>query len=90
MNKPVRIEISDWEAVSYYNAVNPGYPVETARQVYEKMGCGRACFGIRTSQLKDHHKEHLLKEGCTDINVDGVVFVCDKEVLPPVFSIGDF
>jgi hypothetical protein len=87
--KPKRIKISYEDAIYYYHGITGTKRLKKISTLYDKMGFGRICYGIPTRLLKPEHLSVF--RDCQDIRDSGaVVFVCDKEVYPPVFRIGEF
>lgn len=88
MYKPLRIEISYNDAVHYYHAITGSTRLKKISTLYDKMGCGRVTFSIPRRFLKLKHLFQLTNS--VELrDTKEVIFVCDKEVWPPVFRIGD-
>ena len=95
MMEPKRVKLSYEDAIYYYHTITGSKRLKKVSTLYDNMGCGRTCYGISEKELKPEHlemfRESLEKDKrISKSGVGYVVFVCDKEVYPPVFRIGEF
>jgi hypothetical protein len=88
MHKPLRIEISHKDAITYYHSITGSTRLKKVSTLYDNMGCGRICFNLPQKFIMWKHLI-ALKNSIELRDTKSVIFVCDKEVYPPVFRIGD-
>lgn len=84
-----RIQITSGEAIDYYKKVEPekAKEIHTAKDLFRIFCGGRCNTAIPEHLLLEKHKKRFSKY----LKSEGYLcFNCWKEVLPPVFEIGEF